>query len=37
MIDKNERNIRNNHDSLVIWFTGLPCSGKTTLALQVVI
>jgi len=32
MINKKERNKRNNHNSLLIWFTGLPCSGKTTLA-----
>jgi adenylylsulfate kinase-like enzyme len=27
-----DRNILNNHASKLIWFTGLSCSGKTTLA-----
>ena len=34
MIDRQNRNQRNNHNSFLIWFTGLPCSGKTTLALS---
>ena len=32
MIDKQNRNQKNNHNSFLIWLTGLPCSGKTTLA-----
>ena len=34
MIDRQNRNQRNNHNSFLIWLTGLPCSGKTTLALS---
>lgn len=34
MIDKQNRNQRNNHNSFLIWLTGLPCSGKTTLAIS---
>ncbi len=34
MIDKKNRNQRNNHNSFLIWLTGLPCSGKTTLAIS---
>lgn len=32
MIKRRNRNKRNAHNSFLIWFTGLPCSGKTTLA-----
>jgi adenylylsulfate kinase len=31
-INRNDRCDLNNHNSLVIWFTGLSCSGKSTLA-----
>ena len=31
-ISKLKRNVANNHNSLLIWFTGLSGSGKTTLA-----
>lgn len=31
-ISRNDRNRRNNHHSLVIWFTGLSGSGKSTIA-----
>jgi len=32
MIMKEDRQNQNEHKSLVVWFTGLPCSGKSTLA-----
>jgi len=32
MITKEVRQNSNEHKSLVVWFTGLPCSGKSTLA-----
>ncbi len=31
-ISKKERNLRNHHNSMVIWFTGLSGSGKSTIA-----
>ncbi len=31
-ITRKLRNKKNNHKSFTIWFTGLPCSGKSTLA-----
>ncbi len=31
-VDVHKRNKRNGHKSKVLWFTGLPCSGKSTLA-----
>lgn len=31
-VDVRKRNKRNGHQSKVLWFTGLPCSGKSTLA-----
>lgn len=34
-IDVARRNERNGHRSKVLWFTGLPCSGKTTIANKV--
>lgn len=33
-VDQNQRNILNGHKGQVIWFTGLPSSGKTTLAFK---
>lgn len=30
-----DRNRRNQHNSFVIWLTGLPCSGKSTLANEI--
>lgn len=33
-ISKEEREKRNGHKSAVIWLTGLPCSGKTTIAME---
>ena len=32
LVDRKERNIKNNHNSLVVWFTGLSGSGKSTIA-----
>lgn len=34
-VDVRKRNKRNGHQSKVLWFTGLPCSGKSTLANKV--
>ena len=31
-VTKELRNKQNNHKSFALWFTGLPCSGKTTLS-----
>ena len=31
-ITKKERNLKNNHNSMVVWFTGLSGSGKSTIA-----
>ena len=31
-IDRNKRNLRNEHHSKVVWFTGLSGSGKSTIA-----
>ncbi len=31
-INKKERNLKNKHNSMVIWFTGLSGSGKSTIA-----
>ena len=31
-INKKERNLKNQHNSMVIWFTGLSGSGKSTIA-----
>jgi len=31
-ITQEKRNNLSQHKSLVVWFTGLPCSGKSTLA-----
>lgn len=33
MIQPQERRRRNGHDGAVIWLTGLPCAGKSTIAL----
>jgi len=35
IIKKKDRNKLNNQKSTVLWFTGLPCSGKSTLAYKV--
>jgi len=32
IVDRKERNVKNNHNSLVVWFTGLSGSGKSTIA-----
>src|SRR5680860_1727770 len=32
IVDRKERNVKNNHKSLVVWFTGLSGSGKSTIA-----
>lgn len=34
-ITHNQRSQLNGHQSVVLWFTGLPCSGKSTLAYRV--
>ena len=31
-VTRNRRNKQNGHKSVILWFTGLPCSGKSTLA-----
>src|SRR5438105_4664781 len=33
-VTKKERRNKNGHSSFVLWLTGLPCSGKTSLARQ---
>jgi adenylylsulfate kinase len=32
IVSRKERNVKNNHNSLVVWFTGLSGSGKSTIA-----
>jgi adenylylsulfate kinase len=32
IVDRKERNVKNNHNSLVVWLTGLSGSGKSTIA-----
>ena len=32
IVDKQSRNKQNNHNSFLIWFTGLSGSGKSTIA-----
>ena len=34
LVTRHDRNVRNRHRSGVIWFTGLPAAGKSTLAHQ---
>jgi adenylylsulfate kinase len=31
-ITREKRNLQNRHKSIILWFTGLPCSGKSTIA-----
>lgn len=31
-VTRNKREEQNGHKSVILWFTGLPCSGKSTLA-----
>ncbi len=33
-ISKQDREKRNNHKGAIIWLTGLPCSGKSTIAVE---
>lgn len=33
-IEKSDREKRNKHKGFVLWLTGLPCAGKTTIALE---
>jgi len=32
LVDRQDRNRRNNHKSWVVWLTGCPASGKSTIA-----
>ncbi len=32
LITRQDRNVRNRHRSGLIWFTGLPAAGKSTIA-----
>ena len=34
-ISKQDREARNRHKGAVLWFTGLPSSGKSTIAVEV--
>ncbi len=34
-VDRAHRAVRNGHDGGVLWYTGLPSSGKSTLAIEV--